>query len=934
MKRLVVLGSILATVCAASAATTYYYWTGLGSDMSVRTAANWAMESGEPATVPPDSDSILVFTNAVSGLVMNSNFRFTGFWAKEGGSFATASGVTVNIGSFGFRVDGSGVCKAGYTTSLYNGTNYVRVARADGEFQVENSLNAQANTLIVKEGAGTFKTVNSYGSTVNDFHEMVMRDGKWIVNPTDSRLKTSGTTLTFDGDCANARVVRNKSNDPNNPTTALPFACIRETESVVDTTHGITDDGHAFTLVLEGASVTRDSYFSGRIYSKFSFKWNPSDASRIFTFAKAQHPMTGNFSVLNGTVRLVDRAGFGAINTLTVADGATLEIGEGSKIFAVSAVVGGTTLSPGAYSAEEAGLSGEGALVVTGAVPAESEATWTGNGTDTLVTNPENWGEVGSTDLPDLYRGTTLVKINGAATLTLPANAACVFRGIASSSSTDVTVTGETGAFLYLDSCAVTNAGAGKLTFDLPLVLRGSHSWYMAGDVELSAKATVESLGIPFGKWGTGKFIIRSSNPYFGSMTQRQGDIEVYADNALGGAGVLCTRDANIAKDTNVILHDCSLANDFYIQGGTGGFYAWEGTCAIGGLVTCKQPNIEYFGTRSVARLYFRGGVVFDSNNNGASYSPSGVTHIWVENRPLNITKMMLGTSDKNATGMDAEFHLDVAANKFPRGLILRYDKTASNVLYTGVPNALALDGGGVSFADDATKSSWNLCGCDQQANIFFSRCLGAKVTSEQPATLHLVDEELNYRKPTERDNGNMVWSIQGAASQVDRSTFAGAASFSKEGALTHYMLGESTSTGGVYVAKGELVFTKAATEKVTLPQTSTLNGPEKDGYAFTPYNGSWKNASEAVVTGGTLTLEHGQVFGKATDVKVSGDGVINLAAGVVQKCHTLTIGETVYDSGTWGGPDSDAEHKDAHFAGTGKFRVVGEGLGLMLFIR
>ena len=720
----------------------------------------------------------------------------------------------------------------------------------------------------------------------------------------------------------------------------------------------------ANTFTINGSEDTR---FTADIWNTaggtFQLIWNPMDATKTLTVAKRVY---GNsrprFRVMKGTMRFAEGAAISSNSSIVTVDaGATFSfapdcgvgfptttieladetsgievVGAGTRIILGSVTVGGVAVDPGIYkSGDFTWLKGEGALIVgmSGTEPETVTATWTGGGETAAINDPANWGGT----LPNLTDGSVVAVFPaGVTSAIVPATGGYVLKGLVFNEP-GFTLDGDPISVLLLGSEGIRlpdRAEKAYYDIDCPIFMTHYQEWKIGTNCVLrlneNAELTTGVSGIAMAQVGLkGEVEYRAtSERLIGDIKIARGIARVYADNAFGGA----QRKLVQGNDSLIQLFGCTLDCAVQLQGGGRETHleAVEGTNVLNGLVTPEDSNESQYACRAGAKIVFRGGTKYDYGNNGASWTPVGAFDISVENTPVDVTKVALGEANQ-----DTAFHLNVASNRFPRGLFL-WHNAKSNVLYTEVPYALYPDGtGGVSFHSDAKNGVWDLCGCDQGVSIYFSRTTDAIVKSDEPATLHLVDDALNYVKLTEPSAYTMKCTLLGTASQVDRTTFAGVASFSKEGVLKHYMMGASTSTGGVYVTKGELVFTKASSASVTLPQEKTgMSGSEASGYAFTPLTGSWKNASEAVVTGGTLTLEHGQVFGKATDVKVSGDGVINLAAGVVQKCHTLTIGETVCDSGTWGGPESDAEHKDAHFAGTGVLRVVGDGLGLILFFR
>ena len=101
---------------------------------------------------------------------------------------------------------------------------------------------------------------------------------------------------------------------------------------------------------------------------------------------------------------------------------------------------------------------------------------------------------------------------------------------------------------------------------------------------------------------------------------------------------------------------------------------------------------------------------------------------------------------------------------------------------------------------------------------------------------------------------------------QTNKVVFAGNVNFSKEGVLDHWMEGISTSTGGISVSNGRLIFT----------------------------TGSWRNASGVNVSGdGVIEIHNGNAFRKDTPFVITGestDGKIVIPSGVSVKVASLTV--------------------------------------------
>ena len=134
--------------------------------------------------------------------------------------------------------------------------------------------------------------------------------------------------------------------------------------------------------------------------------------------------------------------------------------------------------------------------------------------------------------------------------------------------------------------------------------------------------------------------------------------------------------------------------------------------------------------------------------------------------------------------------------------------------------------------------------------------------------------------------------------------SFTGAAGFAKEGPNAASLWRPSPTTGTLSVSEGELELKAEAT---------------------------WLNCSAVNVTGGTLKI-NAVAFGKKVPISITG-GKMQIPAGVVQRCATLTLGEKTYSAGTFGGRGSGAEYEleDYFVDGGGVLDVGRKGLILVV---
>ena len=210
------------------------------------------------------------------------------------------------------------------------------------------------------------------------------------------------------------------------------------------------------------------------------------------------------------------------------------------------------------------------------------------------------------------------------------------------------------------------------------------------------------------------------------------------------------------------------------------------------------------------------------------------------------------------------------------------------------------------------------MCGTDQKIGVFAKACTGV-VESDSPAWLHMVD------------NQDAKASDGGVTSRVTRVRFQGAASLSKEGSRTNWVMNTSSTTGILSIANGRLVMSSGSGSAVTIDEKSNARYPRSPG--------SWPNASMVSVSGGTLVIEHGASFGKQTALELSGEGQVELSAGARQDFSTLTLDGTLQPAGIYGGPESGAQIMPKKgdgtywFSGSGKVRVGGAMDGVMLIV-
>jgi autotransporter-associated beta strand protein len=159
-------------------------------------------------------------------------------------------------------------------------------------------------------------------------------------------------------------------------------------------------------------------------------------------------------------------------------------------------------------------------------------------------------------------------------------------------------------------------------------------------------------------------------------------------------------------------------------------------------------------------------------------------------------------------------------------------------------PVEMDLCGHSQRFGDLCTVPVWVADNKVSGWNGYWGPSSSSYITSESPATLYALQNG-------DPNKDAYPWY----------TTFRGAVSLVKEGTNTLALAGVSTTTGRLEVAKGRIEFAG---------------------------DGSWLEADEVVVSGGTLAIDRRGRIG-IVDLVVSG-GTVELAAGVHQRVRSLKV--------------------------------------------
>lgn len=687
--------------------------------------------------------------------------------------------------------------------------------------------------------------------------------------------------------------------------------------------HGITDGEKKLSLTLTGTMPVDEQYFEGVIAGTTTFVWNPSESTKSFVLSRGKSTTLGSFIVSNGLMRVSNGATATALLTLEidgpdsvfsidadagddfaaselhVSRGGKIRLSAGRTLLLMCVKKDGVRLPGGVYAGADSTGSGlkvdwiEGAGEIRVFGRDESSATWTGAGSDTLVSTAANWAGNLMPNFDSL--GLLVTFAAGGTSAKLAADFVGCVGGMVLSApegSSYFSLNADAGARMYLGAGGIRTAAQAdeeSRTYGIhwPIEVVEAQEWTTVRATDsLVMDVPISSSGEhAITKKGPGTLNLKAANTFKGQFRLEEGTVHVYDGQAFGDTAL--GTSLKLAKGNSIVFHGVTCPEDFQVTQLAGGTFelASGTTNTFVGLADLRDgANSFSFKVSSWSAGVFRGGLF-----NGGNFGIWGKGALIVEEKPMILT-------DRISMGNGSVLDLRVANNAIGVNPYLMRDST----LYTRVPYAINYGNDGaynacVCMGDTAGGSLWDMCGCDQRV-MEFSAYSGnpATVTSETAASLHL------------QFTANRSRDLIKYYSVTNYATFKGAAMLSYEGNREFCLMRNQESSGELRVGSGTL--------------------------RFPAEGGSWLGATNVVVAGGTLSLLRNRVFGDHAAIDLSGR--LELGEGVVQRCATLvTNGVPVTLPGTYGSSLSKAEFKDdERFAGKGILKVG--TLGMCIFVR
>ena len=696
-------------------------------------------------------------------------------------------------------------------------------------------------------------------------------------------------------------------------------------ESVCDLTsfdaaHYLKSTGGNRTVLTMNGSASRSSKMV--IKDDITVVWNPLSASSVYTFADSAQETTGRFVVKNGEIRFANTsaakssgievaAGAKFImdasssfnpesESLTIEEGASVDFGGRSLKFNV-VVYGGKVMPKGSYTHESIPEIAAGSSAVAG----EAVAMWNGGAGEgaTGIGNAGNW-ERGMA--PDLSAGATLVTFGkGGALATM---------------SGDVAVGG-----VRFDQQA-----EGKNSFSVD----GTGEFAIGeGGVEVadSSSAKTYGFGVPVKAAASQVWTQRST---VGNRLNFNGGLEI-------PGGVTVRRNADRSAHLELIGTDeRPITIDGKLELDAGFAYLCGGISGSGTLEWWRGD--AYTADGDINNLRFLGGIfacdmVWHCENGAKPYQDGTVSFA---NYTTNVFAGKVTTDSVNqfrpifGSGSLTEFRggFDFQYVLVPRGC------AGSELVFAGTPGKFS----GIvddtssysphiafrSAGHDFRSNTITLCGAsviDFEVAGAVKNLQGLNLFGNPQINLHGHDLSAGFIRHSSsyivnRPHDIVVDSSEGPAKLIldnyqnsaeSPIAFTGHAGLRLKGAATGATMtltaADSTSDGEIELVSGGLKFAADA---------------------------SWRPASRVDVKGGTLTLAHGNVFSKATEVRLEG-GTIALdfsgeqEIGILRDANGNQLRRGLYCAM---GMTIAGAKPIAGLSGSGTLRVVSKGL--MMTIR
>ena len=971
--RLFLVGMMMA--CAFVHADTYY-WLGLKtaqeagrtgySGYAYRCKDNWYhLESGLCDSWPQDGDTMAVSdvaTNWVANAVPSRGFG-NEFGEYGLGELVYERAHSTGSGDVGLLAGGRGTRFGAQFRGAIWWNSQMKVFGAgdvivdvpdgssiDSNLSIKPAPGQESNSSVfVKRGPGRFTAFSDGGWASNArrfINGLRLEGGTFAINAacnaTDTGTENGNSIyqnidLTFAG--GSNEVLRIGTDfytldhvgaGAQGYSWHLRDSALYETPCAVNMPHRIESAGRC-RLGFFGTPKTNPMRFTGTFELSAGLLWSPDSSDKVFELAYGASSTTGDVVVKNGTVKVTDGARLVGLSAITVdGAGAVFEVGEtggtlypratlelssggrvrvpaGMTMQVLSARVGGNDLAAGTIlrGGESEWVLGAGSVYVIGEdnTGTYETAAWDTTGKpDTLANSLANWP--GRTVLPDLSGGTTYVEARSGSTgFTVPQD--MKFMGFDLTGVSEFQLLSQSSTSLGIGSRGITGSN-GRYQVTADMTLTADQRWHFDNQADVSLYRPLQVRGAS-------------------SLALTGTDVTYRVSGDLGPRGFRVDIDnsSKVRFPENVTINaDVHVFNPEVGKTAprdNSRFLNPIGNVTFNGRVTFEWNTAGFVTVDPGAYVTFNEDVV--AHGRPFKYETASGTTTRFNKRLLVLHRTMFwtpaSTIELNARGNCLGYAASWSAESFSRGtirLLVPYaleDRAVTpglfKSMYGQVVMASTMSMGVLAMNGTATL---DMCGNDQSLRTFVGR--GGEIVSASDAmmTLRPVDD----------------WDGASLDPRKDKTSWGGGVGLRYEAGVEnwpHFMYKASSTTGRLEVARGRLVFLRAGGSSD--PYNIAMEGYSPADRPDSP--ASWRNCSSVTLSGGSLELEHGEVFGDMTDVYVEGTGgKIKLDAGVVQCVRSLYVDGVLQKRGRWGSSSSPVDRKhqnDALFTGSGVLRVL-----------
>lgn len=692
----------------------------------------------------------------------------------------------------------------------------------------------------------------------------------------------------------------------------------------------------ATTLTLKG---TANATAYANVQNNISLVYDPTDEFTQ-TFVGSNNTTKGTITVSNGTFRLAGNASFPNVTAITVADGATFDmgdavnegalagvaeitVGEGAKFvmsagnatpftdFAVTLRLASTaefSLPEGArynvadiyidgqhqpggeYSGGGGPFKGSGVIYARESEVATVEATWDGGaGGNTAISEADNWED---DETPQLMDGGLLAHFaNGGSEAVI--DGTVNFKGVAfDGTSAAFALKGGVSDLAYIRELGVSVAANHNATNSVKVEVKADQCWTVGAGATLTIESPV-TMAAPYSvtNLGPGKIVVNSANAYKGPLfwglsAATSPQLEVFAPtNAFGESSDEAVTLWMKNAASGLVLHGTTIERPVEFKGvnnGSAVAFVADGTNRFTKGVKFSAGGSSA-GTGNMRANFTDGRVAFEGGVNAgwplALYMTSGgECHVKAAAGYNYVHTLVLGGGTSMTLDKDGDRNMQFTVlNMTGAGTVKFLSEDAATAGIGGGPD--------VGFYIQHSGAKLDLNGFDNTFSPTYVMSNG-EVYSPTPA----------------------VWTTKttGARAITSGVSFTGCAGFVlTEGSVT-FSRSQASTNATVAVSGGTLTFAQGVT---------------------------WGGATNVVVSGsGRLVMAHSRTFSKNAVLSISGTGVVEIPQGVSLNVGDMVVdGETV-QHGTYGSAESGADATyAAHFAGGGTVRVGASGFFLIV---